>query len=40
MPKIKINGRELEVAEGITILEAALSNGIYIPTSATILTLP
>ena len=31
MPKIKINGRELEVAEGITILEAALSNGIYIP---------
>jgi len=31
MPKIKINGRELEVAEGITILEAALSHGIYIP---------
>ena len=31
MPKIKINGRELEVAEGMTILEAALSNGIYIP---------
>jgi NADH-quinone oxidoreductase subunit G len=31
MPKIKINGRELEVAEGTTILEAALSNGIYIP---------
>jgi NADH-quinone oxidoreductase subunit G len=31
MPKIKINGHELEVAEGITILEAALSNGIYIP---------
>ena len=31
MPKIKINGRELEVAEGITILESALSNGIYIP---------
>ena len=31
MPKIKINGRELDVAEGITILEAALSNGIYIP---------
>lgn len=31
MPKIKINGRELEVAEGITILEAALKNGIYIP---------
>jgi len=31
MPKIKINGREMEVAEGITILEAALSNGIYIP---------
>ena len=31
MPKIKINGRELEVAAGITVLEAALSNGIYIP---------
>lgn len=31
MPKIKINGRELEVAEGTTILQAALAHGIYIP---------
>ena len=30
--KIKINGRELEVADGKTILEAARENGILIPT--------
>ena len=32
MVKVKINGRELEVAEGTTILEAARANGIVIPT--------
>ena len=26
-----INGRELKVEEGVGMLEAALSNGIYIP---------
>ena len=31
MPKIKINGRELEVAAGKTILQASLENGIFIP---------
>jgi NADH-quinone oxidoreductase subunit G len=31
MVKFKINGRELEVEEGITILEAALAHGIEIP---------
>jgi NADH-quinone oxidoreductase subunit G len=31
MPKIKINGREIEVEEGKTVLEAALDNDIYIP---------
>ena len=31
MPKIKINGRELEIEEGKTVLQAALENGIYIP---------
>jgi NADH-quinone oxidoreductase subunit G len=31
MPKIKINGREMEVAAGVTVLQAALENGIYVP---------
>jgi len=31
MPKVTINGRELEVEEGKTILQAALENDIYIP---------
>lgn len=31
MPKVYINGRELEVEEGKTILEAALDNDIHIP---------
>jgi len=32
MVNIKINGRSLKVAEGTTILDAALQNGIVIPT--------
>jgi len=32
MVDIKINGRQLKVAEGTTILDAALQNGIVIPT--------
>jgi NADH-quinone oxidoreductase subunit G len=31
MPKIKINGREIEAEAGKTILQVALANGIYIP---------
>jgi NADH-quinone oxidoreductase subunit G len=31
MPKITINGTEIEVEEGKTVLEAALENDIYIP---------
>ena len=31
MPKIKINGREIEAEEGQTVLQTALANGIYIP---------
>lgn len=31
MPKITIDGIELEVAEGTTVLRAALDNGIFIP---------
>lgn len=30
--KIVINGKELEASEGMTVLEAAKANGIYIPT--------
>jgi len=31
MPKIKLNGRELEVEAGKTVLQVALANGVYIP---------
>lgn len=32
MPKLTINGREIEAAEGQTILQAAQANNIHIPT--------
>ena len=31
MPFIKIDEKEFEVAKGITVLQAALANGIEIP---------
>jgi len=32
MPKLTIDGKTIEVAEGATVLEAARANDIYIPT--------
>ncbi len=31
MPKIKINGREVEAAPGKTVLQACLDNGVFVP---------
>jgi NADH-quinone oxidoreductase subunit G len=31
MPKIKINGREVEVAPGKTVIQACIDHGVFVP---------